>query len=376
MRSWDVTWHDGRMDATEQHARIIAQRMAEARELVGVPVDVLADRSSVEAGLLEAIEKGRRYPTSSEVASVSGATGLPVGWFLEEPEQLVASRRTALDGGVSPDFDLALEALAFRIRKLRDQGIISVHGGQSFAMPQSHDDTKKAAETARTTAGAGLEPIRDLTAFCEKFGLLAFSRNFVGSPFEGAVTEIQRNGERDFGVALVATRTDSMRPRFTLAHELGHWLFGITFADACGRSDVERFMNSFAAHLLMPEEYVHKVKAEYVGEPARLFVMAISARCGVSWTATLTHLLNLGTITQDEFVLEEKRRPTREDFQAAGFDIPLVDALSVVPPRFQEFILDAYQRRAVSKGLALEALFGAVSESELPPRDLTQAAGS
>ena len=135
-------------------------------------------------------------------------------------------------------------------------------------------------------------------------------------------------------------------------------------------------MNSFAAHLLMPEEYVHKVKAEYVGEPARLFVMAISARCGVSWTATLTHLLNLGTITQDEFVLEEKRRPTREDFQAAGFDIPLVDALSVVPPRFQELILEAYQRRAVSKGLALEALFGAVSESELPPRDLTQAAGS
>ena len=152
----------------------------------------------------------------------------------------------------------------------------------------------------------------------------------MGSPFEGAATEIQRNSERDFGVALVATRADSMRPRFTLAHELGHWLFGTTFADACGRSDVERFMNSFAAHLLMPEEYVHKVKAEYVGEPARLFVMAISARCGVSWTATLTHLLNLGTITQDEFVLEEKRRPTREDFQAAGFEIPLVRDLSAV----------------------------------------------
>ena len=376
MHSGDVTWHDSRMDATEQHARIIAQRMAEARELVGVPVDVLADRSSVEAGVLETIEKGHRYPTSYEVASVSGATGLPVGWFLEEREQLVASRRAALDGGVSSHFDVALEALAFRARKLRDQGIITVDRGHSFTMPQSHDDTKKAAEAARAAAGAGLEPISDLTAFCEKLGLLAFSKSFVGSPFEGAVTEIQRNGERDFGVALVATRTDSMRPRFTLAHELGHWLFGTTFADACGRSDVERFMNSFAAHLLMPEEYVHKVKAEYVGEPARLFVMAISARCGVSWTATLTHLLNLGTITQDEFVLEEKRRPTREDFQAAGFDIPLVDALSVVPPRFQELILDAYQRRAVSKGLALEALFGAVSESELPPRDLTQAAGS
>ncbi|OAA16658.1 hypothetical protein CAFEA_08010 [Corynebacterium afermentans subsp. afermentans] len=376
MRSWDVTWHDSHMDATEQHARIIAQRMTEARELVGVPVDVLADRSSVEAGVLETIEKGHRYPTSSEVASVSGATGLPVGWFLEEREQLVASRRAALDGGVSSDFDVALEALAFRARKLRDRGIITVDRGHPFTMPQSHDDTMKGAEAARAAAGEGLEPISDLTAFCEKLGLLAFSKSFVGSPFEGAVTEIQRDGERDFGVALVATRADSMRPRFTLAHELGHWLFGTTYADACGRSDVERFMNSFAAHLLMPEEYVHKVKAEYVGEPARLFVMAISARCGVSWTATLTHLFNLGTITQDEFVLEEKRWPTREDFQAAGFDIPLVDALSVVPTRFQELILDGYQRRAVSKGLALEALFGAVSESELPPRDLTQAAGT
>ena len=117
---------------------------------------MISERYSVEVGLLEAIEKGRRFPTVSEVASVSGATGLPVGWFLEEPEQLVACRRTALDGGVSPDFDLALEALAFRIRKLRDQRILSVDAGQSFAMPQSHDD-KKAAETARTTAGAGLD---------------------------------------------------------------------------------------------------------------------------------------------------------------------------------------------------------------------------
>lgn len=74
--------------------------------------------------------------------------------------------------------------------------------------------------------------------------------------------------------------------------------------------------------------------------------------------------------------MEEKRRPTREDFKASGFDIPLVDALSVVPLRFQGLILDACQRRAVSKGLALEALFGAVPESELPPRDLTQAPGS
>ena len=156
VHSGDVTWHDSRMDAIEQHARIIAQRMAEAREFVGVPVDVLADRSSVEAGLLEATEKGRRYPTSSEVASVSGATGLPVGWFLEDPEQLVASRRTALDGGVSPDFDLALEALAFRIRKLRDQRIISVDGGQSFPMPQSHDDTKRLSKQLEPSRERGL----------------------------------------------------------------------------------------------------------------------------------------------------------------------------------------------------------------------------
>ena len=39
IRSWDVKWHDGRMDATGQHARIMAQRLAEVRELVGVPVD-------------------------------------------------------------------------------------------------------------------------------------------------------------------------------------------------------------------------------------------------------------------------------------------------------------------------------------------------
>lgn len=51
--------------------------------------------------------------------------------------------------------------------------------------------------------------------------------------------------------------------RFTLAHELGHYLLavhqGIPLAKQVGDRRVERYCNSFASHLLLPREWIRSV---------------------------------------------------------------------------------------------------------------------
>src|SRR5947208_695886 len=89
-----------------------------------------------------------------------------------------------------------------------------------------------------------------------------------------------------------------VRRRFTLAHELGHWvcqcLEGTEAPVFCRHQDVavsadralEREANIFAAELLMPPSIVH---ALYDGSPAGL-----GERFGVSGPALAWRLYNLG----------------------------------------------------------------------------------
>jgi Zn-dependent peptidase ImmA (M78 family) len=94
----------------------------------------------------------------------------------------------------------------------------------------------------------------------------------------------------------------SERRRFTLAHELGHWicqyLEGLTESRYCRANEIgldpqakaiEREANVFAAELLMPAE---EVRGAWVGS-----VSACAKAFGVSGEAVHWRLYNLGLVT-------------------------------------------------------------------------------
>ncbi|MBC3178327.1 ImmA/IrrE family metallo-endopeptidase [Corynebacterium lujinxingii] len=352
-------------DAVTQ-ASVIARRMALARELAELSIAETTGSSPISPERLVAIEAGDDFPQSLDIAVVAESTGLPIGWFLEERPQLVASRKPAPEGGVSPAFDLALERLSVHVEQLVNEGIITPAAHQGFRLDVDHDVIARRAAEVRGWAGVGDEPIEDLSAFCERVGLLVFSQAFPGSPFEGAVTEIEREPGVEFGIALVDKCAGFLRSRFTLAHELGHWVYRTSFETGCGHGDVERAMNSFAAHLLMPRSFVERMETKHVG--SRALAMAVSSQCGVSWSATLGHLANLGVISDKAYALEVERKPDSQEFQSAGFAIPMVKELDVVPPQYRSAVLSAYRQRKLTTGKTLEVLFESVVEEQLPER--------
>ncbi|OFO35189.1 hypothetical protein HMPREF3048_07115 [Corynebacterium sp. HMSC075D04] len=355
-----------RMTDAVKQARKIAQRMAMARELAELSIAETTEGSPISPARLVAIESGDDSPRSLDIAVVAESTGLPIGWFLAERPQLVASRKPAPEGGVSPAFDLALERLSVHVEQLVSEGIIAPAVHQRFRLVEDHDVIARRAAEVRDWADAGDEPIRDLSTFCERVGLLVFAQSFLGSPFEGAVTEIERKPGDEFGIALVDKCAGLLRSRFTLAHELGHWVYRTSFETGCGHGAVERAMNSFAAHLLMSRSFVERMEAKHAD--SRALAMAVSSQCGVSWSATLGHLANLGVITSATYAFEMERKPDSHEFQNAGFAIPMVKELDVVPPLYRSAVLNAYQQRKLTTGKTLEVLFGSVAQEQLPER--------
>ncbi len=115
------------------------------------------------------------------------------------------------------------------------------------------------AEKALNSVGVKTAPV-PVEAVAEKFGL-----KVVEFAFPNSISGVLK---KDRGVIGVNKGNKKVRQRFTIAHELGHFLLGhdidkdeaVVDIDSNRLSDKEREANVFASHLLMPTEVVKEVQ--------------------------------------------------------------------------------------------------------------------
>ena len=129
----------------------------------------------------------------------------------------------------------------------------------------------------------GLEPGDDIVPILEKFG---GSIEYLGMNdwFESADGSISVEGEREFKI-FVSDFTGLLRNRFTIAHELGHYILHSDYgkhkikAARSGTGRVESEANYFAAGFLMPKKLFTQ-ELEKSKEPLHLaskFMVSIPA---------------------------------------------------------------------------------------------------
>jgi hypothetical protein len=197
-------------------------------------------------------------------------------------------------------------------------------------------------------------------------GLLAFSLDLERSGGDAAYVEVDYAG-----VALVNGAVDPGRRRFNLAHELGHHLVGDAYAPeltVVDSDETERYLNAFAAHLLMPREPVTTIWNEYAEGDARMGAVAIAVRYRVSWGAVCTHLRNLDVITRDEMEALQAMPPSRADFLELGeMWQPELEPPSV-PPGYGRWVVSAFRAGKLTSSKTVELLWGTVGEGELGER--------
>lgn len=351
---------------THVDGRTLGERIAAARRDLNLTQEHLASKVGLERTALGRIEAGERKVSAVELVDLADALDVPLAWFVRDPLPAVVSRRTdaAPQHEVTAKLDRELELFSGDVADLLARGVIeSVSDRQTWRVPRTHTESEQTAMEVRARLGAGSEPLHDIAAAAELFGLYSCSLALGDGGADGALVEVAEGA----GAAVIDGDPRSGRRRMSLAHELGHWLFGDTYDS--GAVDIERMISSFAVHLLAPRVGVVKFWQGDTAETLRDRAIRIAGSFRLSWSAAIPHLLHLDLITEQQWRELRQVTPVPGEFAKLrlAFNADELRAPSVSPGLLAA-ILSAYADRRITGPRAVELLRGQLEEADLPPR--------
>ena len=344
----------------------LGRRIAQARQEADMTQAELGHAVGLDRTAIAKLETGARKVSATELVAIASAVDRPIDWFVvESPPSVVSRRSDALAGGRSRLLDSWIDRLARDVAFLVEQGVLADAAERpSLELPSDVAGAELLAAQARSLMAVSDGPLCDLQRACERVGLLAFSLEPGETGGDAAYVEVG-----NLGVALVNGCIDPGRRRFNLAHELGHHLFGDAYAPEISvgsGGDMERMINAFAIHLLLPRGPVTEVWEALADQDARLAAVAISVRFRASWTATCSQLCNLDLISAAERQQFITAPPNAADFITLGERWEAELQAPAVPPQYGTRVMSAYQAGRLSASRTIELLWGTVTIEELP----------
>jgi transcriptional regulator with XRE-family HTH domain/Zn-dependent peptidase ImmA (M78 family) len=349
---------------------MLGQRLAQARDLAGMTQQSVARAVGVDRTAIVLLEKGERNLKVPELVQIAQALGRPLSYFVEPPVPAAVSRRSAPHSAHDSTraLDVEIDQFAADVRGLMDAGLLQpVTRPETARVPRTHAEAESAATKIRKRGSLGAEPIGDLGRASEVFGLYTYATGLGEAGPDGGCVEVNIDSG-ELGVAVINGDAGSGRRRMTLAHELGHWLFGDAY-DTQASLDNEQMINSFAIHFLAPRAGVTKVWSEHSERPLRDRALAVGVAFRLSWSATISQLRNVDLLSRDERDERDelsRTEPRSGDYLRLG--LSWTDELenSYLSPGFIAACLVGYTSSRLTDTKVLELLRGLLSAKDLP----------
>lgn len=274
---------------------MVGARIRSAREAAGLSQQELAERIGYSsAGTISYLESGERRITVSDIQKLAHALGRPLEYFLQDV--------TLPD--IPKQLSLRASALPPNARKSVSEffALIQTHGGK--CPPRRPDLSRRSPAVAAVNllreSGITAPPIEP-SRVARDLGLKVVEWAF---PEEISGILVCFAGNSAIGINAAH---HPVRQRFSIAHEIGHFVFGKdhdVVLDYVGRErgfsfdttvtgDEEVKANRFAANLLMPESWV---RAD--AERLKVQVEQLAKRYSVSEQAMWFRLVNLGIVQE------------------------------------------------------------------------------
>lgn len=347
----------------------LAQRLVAARKAANLTQEEAANHLEMSRPTFIAIEKGSRRPKPAELIALAQLYGVALNALLRRssiPQPLRPHLRSILD--VSTDGTRELESAISLLSAYIDdyQYLESLVGGQAvmhFPTPvrippgpiERFAEHCAQEERARLNLGAH-QPIYGLRKTFEEAGLHVFVEN-LDSKLAGLYVFVP-----NFGYCILINRVHPRdRRRWTIAHEYGHFLTererpGVDYFKPMQRKpEAERFADSFAAALLMPEAGVQRrfyEEIERTGDFKVGDLCRIADYFGVSLVAMALRLEGLGLIPRGSWdQVTESGLPLRTLKSAAGVEVRDERRLPQrYPQRYKLLAVQAYVDKKISEG--------------------------
>lgn len=342
----------------------------------GVAEETLLDLLGSAKSYTELIS-GSRLPSTYEATLLSAYFRVSPGLLMQtqEPTMGVSLRLGSLEGihDVSEPVSRATRLLAID-RLTREWGCSQpVRDVASFAPSQIWNDRYAGEKTAARLRGYlridEVHPIVDLNELIESLGYPVEYRPLPDQVHGISIPE--QWGDKASWVIMINSRDIWSRQRFTLAHELCHVLqndTGQVIVDRATAQDQrpERIANSFARHLLLPEEALMTKIEEHgtisTDEQAAKLLADVILTYGVSREATLIAVSEFAEEELEERLADFCRRVSVTETMRISGNSDAWDELNAArnltfpSERLVQQVLDAYSEKLVSLQTVAEVI--------------------
>lgn len=360
-------------------ARTLGERIRNARKRADLSQEELGQAAGLERTVVNKIEAGVRKVTALELSDIATAVGVSMSTFFEEPVPAVAAHRSSqgLDTADS-QIDALLAKFANEVEFVASLGIRELGLDSADAVAQAdlaRPATNADAETLAVKARRLLdltpeEPVRQLSDYVARVGLLAFSRDVGKDTADAGTVSLSRGG-----VSLVNSHMKVGRRRLALAHELGHYLiadaYTVDWRVADHPDDVvpmESRLDRFARALLLPEPAVSRQWQDNVGRfDERGAAVLLASEFRVDMATLATRLKELGLADSETVARVRNVRTTQADIVEMNLYVPLEEmAGTTVPGPFARAVLRLVRDERISRERALDLLQDTFDEADLP----------
>jgi transcriptional regulator with XRE-family HTH domain/Zn-dependent peptidase ImmA (M78 family) len=378
----------------------VGQRIAKAREFLGLTQAVVAEKLGLARTTQVAIEQGRRPVSVAELYRYAEILSRPLDYFLGlgvwgkadfRPHfRLMAERLDAVATGPprrpgrprgpaepSPE-KLALMTFETLCRNYLE--LEELNGLPRTAMPElpvprafSLPEAEQLAATVRAHLDLGPDaPIRDLRVRLEDSFAL---RVYVLSHRTRLATAAFHHPA--IGGSVVLAERSIPRMRFALASALGHLLASreepmVDVADSRRRTPVGAFAAAFAAALLMPSRGLRErfgaVHSE-ANEVSDIAILFLARSFGVPLTTLRTRVEGLKLVSPaalrriDEAIKETGAGAGRDPETAEG--LPDQPRWEMLPERYVFLAMRAYRKDLINRTRLAECLFTTENDTAL-----------
>jgi len=335
---------------------MIAKRILQARKAAGLSMQTVAKKAGISTMAISKYERGLMKPSSAVLLALAKALNVKVEYFFRsvsvdlkaieyrKHSKLPATIQARIEGDAIDQVERF-----FELKSLLPQLPV-----QPFRLPKTlpqhvtnYDDIENFALMVRKAWKLGENPIPNLIDTLEEHGILVLCVHLeTDQKFDGL------SAKADNVPVIVIGKGDDWpgdRQRFTLAHEMGHFILKGRIASDL---DEEKAANRFAGAFLAPKNEVVSLLGHHRSwlEPKELWYL--KREYGLSMNAWLYRALDLGVINQLTY------KKLNQYFHKRGWHKkePFTPYPCEEPMLFNQLVFRALGQALVSESKAAELL--------------------
>lgn len=280
-------------------------RLKLAREAAGLSLRDLegALGKLVSAQAIGKYERGDMEPSQPVLLALAKALQVSPHYLLSDRKVTVDAIDFRKEVSVDAKAEKATEAALIDyidryldLEEILDLPSVEWHAPSFQAL--TPDDAEQVAVKLRQEWQLGVDPIPSMVEVLEEHGIKVFFHALPGKVFGSQAIASARLNDSEHRVAavLISTATTGERQRFTLAHELAHFVLG--GLDKLPEKESERCADRFAGALLVPAEQLREKVGQHRTAISLAELIELKRYFQVSLLVILTRLTQLNIISK------------------------------------------------------------------------------